>query len=208
MKNRIIYLESVEKLGGMMLEFSNLVNAYASNDPGFVSLYVKWLVLAENYLQKLALPECSALSAIRVEVLGIVRENPEPHRGGRRANSRKEKRNRIARTIPNANSVLEQVIAPMRQRIQEARELSAQLITVAFQIGLLGEMGKGIENASYNFQLLFHKLSENESTRTGMVQLKLLVSQIDAMAMLDQAWGHAMSGVPKSTFQTTRSAPQ
>ena len=209
MKNRIIYLEAAEKLTGLMLELPILVDSYAANEAGFVPGYLKWLSVAESCLKDLQKAECSSLAAIRAEVIAIDRgchEVVEGNGGRKRGDSRKQRRNHAARTIPRANAVLEQVIAPLQDRLDGARELAGQLITLAYQAGMVQKMNGLSGNHSDKLTLLANSLSAYEGTQTGMVQLRMLVSHVDVLVLLDQAIGYANGG--QRPAQSTRSAPQ
>ena len=192
MDHRTIGVSFEKELRTILLESTRLSDLYQSRDPGFISGLQKWLIRSEALLKQHDRAEASELAGIRIRVTSIERGNSE----NGRASNRKVRLGQLAQLLPAAQEVLQRVLYRLQERLEKAREVVGQVVGIGFEVGLIQQMSfeSGSDNAKLN--ALASALSQLEHTRNGVIQVKMLVTYVDLLVLLDQSIDAVLEKAP------------
>jgi len=173
MKNSI--LDIYESLLKKSLSVSHLVTLASKKDANFLPEFEIWLVELEQLLEKNRMAKCSEIAGLRSKIVSA------------RYSQNKQvvnKRKRIVATavevVYEAQRTLLDVLEPMQQKIDEAKDGIRQLLGVAYQANMIDKT----LNFNEMIQQLWFTFSTHEQLKGLTSKILVSVNKTDALRLL------------------------
>ncbi|HEX8549753.1 MAG TPA: hypothetical protein VF691_22525 [Cytophagaceae bacterium] len=171
-------LNLVNELRERLTEFPQIVNQLETKDPLFKEKLLSWIKKCEELLTTHNVAEVSELAGLRSKIIG------HGVTGGRGTASRKESLRIAAEVLYDVQKTTLKVYQPINKKIEELRELTAQLLL------LVSATGEVRNNVTKPFDLLIDEIwrfiLRNEQLKAGAIKLKTVLSPTDIQLLLAQ----------------------
>lgn len=180
---RIVNLEEIQ---GLLLLVPALVDRLEKHDPDFVDQVKSWLVEGERVLGNNRLPAAGSLAALRATLVnaqsGVI---PPGYQTQKRLSRRKMGEMIASDVLRQGSELLSQVIAADGKRVDEAAQLTRQLVALAVYKELIPDPRKVSDPTGY-LRAVWKAMEADSDLQTGTVRLLGLVGQNDALLLLDR----------------------
>ena len=169
-------LPILDSLKAKLLTFPALVDSMRNKDPDFLQLLERWMKETESILKDFNITECSEIAGLRSKIYS-------PLFAGSQGQSVRKKQLQIAsEVLYDLQKTILLVIKPHENKVNEARDLLLQLLSLLQQSGALKySEANGFQNFIYQVWSVF---STHEQLKPGTAKILSLVSQTDALRII------------------------
>ena len=169
-------LDSVSSLKSQLMLMPTIVDHIQRKEKKSIDELTEWLRKTEDILQKLGYAQCAELAGLRGKLL-----TPEfSHL--KRMSKKKEKLRIASLTVYDAQEVISQLLIPLEEKLEEARNIVRQILLAIQPTGML-EVDH-CQDMSNIIQGIWFTLRENQHLGGGISKILSLISQTDAMRIL------------------------
>lgn len=175
---QISSLTIIISLKSKLLEFPNLVDSLKNKDPDFIEFLEKWMKEVETILKNNGISECAVIAGYRSKLIAPLFDETQRR-------SKKKQQLQLASEIMFAlQDTLLLVIKPHEIKVNEARDLLIQLLSIVKQSSTL----KYTDQTDFQEFILrvWQICSTNEQLKQGTIKILTLISQIDALRILSE----------------------
>jgi hypothetical protein len=179
---RIVSHSVSADLQNLLTEYTNLANKFREKSPQFINDVEAWLLKAEAVFKKHNFPDTSKFGRLSSAVSATRRGYLL---GEKNRNPRGEKQFLCWQFLNDGQDVVHLYLLKEVDKLEKAESLLSQLIVIAFQKKILdSEFLKG--NKGNETAQTWQKLAQEQDFSSGVLQLKLMISQIDILILLDK----------------------
>lgn len=169
-------LPILDSLKAKLLTFPALVDCMQNKDPDFLQFLERWMKETETILKNFNITECSEIAGLRSKIYS-------PLFTGSHGRSVRKKQLQIAsELLYDLQKTILLVIKPHEIKVNEARDLLLQLLSILQQSGALKySEDTGFQNFIYQIWNVF---LTNEQLKPGTAKILSLVSRMDALRII------------------------
>lgn len=173
---QISILSIIEPLKTKLLEYPALVDGLKNKDYNFLELLENWMKETETILKNNNIAQCSKIAGLRSKIITPIFD--ESH--GR--STKKRQINIAAELMYEIQDTILSVINPYEKKINEARDLLKNLLSVLKQSGAI----KYSENIDFQYFInqIWSLFSTHEQLKPSIVSILTLISQVDALRIM------------------------
>ena len=167
------YISTYEGLKKSVNKIPELVNLLKDKNKSFISDFEIWLIATEEFLKKNNFSECSEMAGLRSRIYMVNFED------SRRSNKKKKQMEIGAEMIYAAQNLVYTLIQPIEEKINEARELTEELVTIAYENKII----KIEPNQDYGnyIQSLWNHFKIHEQLSKYALRITRLIGNTDAL---------------------------
>jgi len=173
MKNSI--LDIYESLLEKSLSVSHLVTLASKKDTQFLPEFEMWLVELEELLEKNRMAQCSEIAGLRSKIVSA-RYSPNTQV----VKKRKQIMATAIEVVYDAQRTLLDILEPMKQKIDEAKDGISQLLGVAYQADMIDKT----MNFNEMIQQLWFTFSAHEQLKGLTSKILVFINKTDALRLL------------------------
>ncbi|SMF17160.1 hypothetical protein [Pseudobacteriovorax antillogorgiicola] len=203
-------LKTLEDLKGMMIQLPILVDSFDHQSSFFSRDLKEWLSQIEKIFASHRRAEVGKIAGLRSDLIsaemGVWRKDcyhVDPSLAEKTRGARKKIVRAIGGQILNqAQAVVCKVLDPLEGQVDEAKDITKQLMLVAIQNGVLSNEELKIENSKGIWQ----KLNNQQELRPGTQKILSLVSIPEALFLVSdviEAWQRESGQEPHTPKQPT-----
>jgi len=174
-KKSSIYI--VNELKPPLLELPSLVTSLHLKKFSAVDNLFDWLIKVEEKLKKLNYAECAEIAGLRAQLA-----QQKFNIGGKPNERKKRHLQKALEIIYPVQEAVAKIIFPLEEKIEQARDLTKQVLNVAKSLGLIPK------TTSQNFNSFIHHvwslLGAHEQLKNGINNIKSLVGVTDGIQLL------------------------
>jgi len=174
-KKSSIYI--VSELKRPLLELPELVTDLHQRKFSSIDQLFTWLVEIEKKLKQLNFAECAEVAGWRAQLSQLKFDT-----SGKPNERKKRQFKKALEIIQPTQACISRIIAPLEEKIDQARDLIKQILNVAASLHLLPK------STPQNFNSYIHHvwniLSAHEQIKNGMNNIKSLVGMTDGLQIL------------------------
>ncbi len=174
-KSSITIVNNLKKL---LLKTPELTNAFQEKRHTALSALDTWLKHLEQELKKFNYAQCAEIAGLRSQLIEI-KYDPDQNRLHRK----KKLLSKGSSVIYPAQSVIQEVIHPLEEKIGQARQLMQQVITVALQAKIIKRPTSTAESLGF-VQSTWLQLKGHTQLSAGLQNITSLVGSSDGMRLL------------------------
>jgi hypothetical protein len=168
----------VNSLKGLLLKTPELTNAFQEKKHTALPTLDIWLKNLEQELKKFNYAQCAEIAGLRSQLIEI-KYDPEQNRLHRK----KRLFSKGSSVIYPAQSVVQEVIHPLEEKINQARQLIQQVLSIALQAKIIKKPTSAAESLGY-IQNIWVLLKNNTQLNAGLQNIISLVGSSDGMRLL------------------------
>ena len=173
---RISLLSIVESLKIKLLAYPYLVNSLKNKDYNFLELLENWMKEVESIMKNNNIAQCSKIAGLRSNIIAPIFDDSK----GR--STRKRQLHIAAESMYEIQDTILSVINPYEKKVNEARDLLKNLLSVLKQSGAI-KYTDGTD-FQYFINLIWKLFSTHEQLKPSMVNILSLISQVDALRII------------------------
>lgn len=169
-------LSIIEPLLLKLLDFPALVDSLKNKDHNFLELLEEWMKDTETILKNNNIAQCSKIAGFRSRI--IAPKFGETH--GR--STKKRQLNVAAESMFEIQETILLVIDPLQQRIDDARKLIKNLLSVLRQSGAI----KYTDNMDFQYFInqIWTLCKNHDQLKPSVVSILAVISQVDALRIM------------------------
>lgn len=166
-------LNLMKKVEAHLFLVPEMVTGFQKKQPGIVTRFTNWLTTAEKLLKENNLPICSEMSGLRSKLL---------HSGMVAGPAKKKQQYTTSLEIMQpAQSILQEVITPIKAKVDQSKQVLQQTVTLAYNTGLIRDQEKTEFNTWVNDS--WKSIRQNEQLSAGIINAVTLVGHTDAYVL-------------------------
>jgi hypothetical protein len=169
------YLNIYEGLLAQSLLIPDIVNRSRLKDNAFLVHFDQWLITTEEIMKCNSIAQCAEIAGLRSKIISA------SYRDGDKESTKRKRQLSVATSvIYDAQNTVLNVIEPIENRINEARDAVRQLLGLAYQANMI-DLSK---NFNFLIQSLWSTFASHEQLKSITARILILVSQSDALRLL------------------------
>lgn len=167
------YINTYNGLKKSINKVSDLVNLLRDKNKKFIIDFEFWLTSTEEFLKKNNFSECSEMAGLRSRLYLVNFEDIK-------ASNKKKKQMEIgAEMIYSAQNLVYNLIQPIEDKINEAKELTEELVTIAYKNNIIN-INPNEEYTNY-IQSLWNHFKSHEQLSKYALKITSLIGNTDAL---------------------------
>ena len=194
----MLHIVGLEQIQELLLQLPGVLARFQRKDPGFVAAAMQWLSSLEEALESNRLTVAASVAVARAAVTSAERGITPP---GLAFHGRPTKRRILdASAVDALRRVEEAVSGTVRgdaSRVAEAQRLARQVVALATLKGILPADPRGLPHRDY-LSAVWRRLAADPEMASATVQIVGLVSQYDALIVLDRAMADGGYAAPQA----------
>jgi len=189
-------LSLCEELQKFMFDLSRLVDQYENKDMMFVQGWKDWMLKCEKILGQHKVSKVADFAIIRSAVASAERgvvDSDKYSSVGNITSAKKMAMSIAALSLERAQITLSAILLPLEERIEQAKEITAQVLAIAWQKGTLKDHWTPGQPFTKK-QELWTMLMSREDVQGGITKVLSAVSMRDALTLVDRTlneWSRA-----------------
>lgn len=184
---RQIQTQLADEISALLVQSSSLVDKYENNDASFVELFKEWLIKGEDLLKRYNKPHVSELAGLRIITIAAERGvysndiNIAPTKRKRKISS-----SIAAISLNKAQNILQNVLKPVLENIEQAKNLIKQMLVMAAQKNLINKYWLTNEDLSTKLQNLWKAFREDTDLKVLANHVLTIVSYVDTLRLMEE----------------------
>lgn len=167
------YINTYSGLKKSVNKVPDLVNLLRDKNKTFISDFELWLTNTEEFLKKNNFSECSEMAGLRSRLYLVNFEDM-------RSSNKKKKQMEIgAEMIYSAQNLIFNLIQPIEEKINEAKELTEELVTIAYNNNII-KINPNEDYTNY-IQSLWNHFKSHEQLSKYALRTSSLIGNTDAL---------------------------
>ena len=173
---QVSLLTIIELLKSKLLEFPGLVDSLKNKDYNFLESLETWMKETETILKNNRISECAVIAGYRSKIIAPL--FAESHK----QSTRKRQLQIASEVLFELQDTIVSVIEPYETKVNEARDLLIQLLSIVKQSGAI----KYTDQTDFQEFIIsiWQLCSTHEQLKPGTVKILTLISQIDALRII------------------------
>ena len=167
------HINTYAGLKKLINEVPDLVNLLRDKNKVFISEFETWLMTSEDFLKKNNFSECSELAGLRSRLYPVNFEEI------RTSNKKKKQMEVGAEIIYASQNLVFNLIQPIEEKINEAKELTTELVTIAYQNNII-KINPNDDYTTY-IQSLWSHFKSHEQLSKYALRITALIGNTDAL---------------------------
>lgn len=151
----------------------SLVNLLKDKNKKFINDFESWLISTEEFLKKNNFSECSEMSGLRSRLYLVNFEDI------RTSNKKKKQMEIGAEMIYSAQNLVYNLIQPIEEKINEAKELTQELVSIANNNNIININPK--EDYTNYIQSLWNHFKSHEQLSKYALRIVSLIGNTDGL---------------------------
>lgn len=167
------YINTYNGLKESINKVPDLVNLLKDKNKNFISDFESWLTKTEGFLKKNNFSECSEMAGLRSRLYLVNFEDI-------RSTNKKKKQMEIgAEMIYSAQNLVYNLIQPVEDKINEAKELVEELVTIAYNNNVININPH--EDYTNYIQSLWNHFKTHDQLSKYALRISSLIGNTDAL---------------------------
>jgi hypothetical protein len=173
---QISSLSIIELLKRKLLEFPVLVDSLKNKEHNFLESLETWMKETETILKNHKITECAVISGYRSKIIAPLFAESQ------KRSARKRQLQQAAEILFELQHTIVSVIKPYEIRVNEARDLLIQILSIVKQSGAIRYTEQTVFQEFINN--IWQVCSTNEQLKPATVKILTLVSRVDTLRII------------------------
>jgi hypothetical protein len=184
---RQIQTQLADEINTLLIQSSSLVDKYENKNVSFVESFKEWLIKGEELLKRYNKPQVSELAGLRSVTIAAERGVYDKNINIISAKSNRKISSSIAAiSLNKAQNILQNVLKPVLENIEHAKNLIKQILVTAAQKNLINKYWLTDEDLSTKLQNLWKAFKEDTDLKALTNHVLTLVSYVDALRLMEE----------------------